>query len=287
MNTSSLEAGLAANATAIAAFYGLVVLAGLLVDGAFLAYASQRDLRWRERLSLFYWRPWGAPEAALIAGILAGIFIVVALSRGPVLDLIEASGLSADSGLVVLQSITFHGVGIVLVLTWMVRKKIPWASAFGMRLASVPKNVLTGFLFLLGTMPFLLFYTLLYHVGLQASGQEPSIQDVAFAISEESSTGMRVYFFILAVVIAPFFEEILFRGIGMTALAKRFGVGAAVAVTSLIFALMHGHVPSLVPLFILSVGLSMAYIYSGSLLVPIVMHSIFNCVSVTLLFLVQ
>ncbi|MFH0909688.1 MAG: type II CAAX endopeptidase family protein [bacterium] len=287
MNTSSLEAGLAGNAKAIILFYAIVAVLGLAVDGAFLAIMSRRGLRWRERLSRFYWRPWGDGEAIALFATLVALFALAGHCRSFLVDFIEDLGMSIDSGLILLQSVIFHWTGLVLVTAWLLWKRIPWSSAFGISFGRLPRSVVQGVVFLLGTMPVLFFYTLIYHVGLSLFGREPTLQDVAFAISEETTSAMRSYFFVLAVFIAPCFEEILFRGIAMTVLAKRIGAGAAVTITSAIFALMHGHVPSLVPLFILSISLSLAYIYSESLLVPMVMHSLFNFVSVTFLFTAQ
>jgi membrane protease YdiL (CAAX protease family) len=45
---------------------------------------------------------------------------------------------------------------------------------------------------------------------------------------------------------------------------------------SLLFALVHHHVGSLVPLFVLALGLTTAYEATGCLLVPVFMHAIFN-----------
>ncbi len=287
MNTSSLEAGLAENAKLILVFYAVVAILGLLIDALFVVLLSRRSLRWREHLSRFYWRPWGDAEAIALFATLVSFFILVGKFRAQIEVVIERLGVSIESGLIVLQSVIFHLAGIVLVTGWLLWKRIPWSSAFGISIWGLPRSAAQGLVFLLGTMPILFFYTLIYHLGLNFFGREPSLQEVAFAISEETTFAMRAYFFLLAVVIAPCFEEILFRGIAMPVLAKRIGAGAAVAITSVIFALMHGHVPSLVPLFILSIGLSLAYIYSESLLVPMVMHSLFNFVSVTFLFSAQ
>lgn len=284
MNTSTLEAGLAENAKLILVFYAVVAVLGLAIDGVCLAVLSQRGLRWREHLSRFNWRPWGDGETIALFAILVALFTLAGHFRSFLVEGIEKLGMSIDTGLIVLQSVIFHWAGLFLVTAWLLWKRIPWSSAFGISIWRLPRSFVQGVVLLLGTMPILLFYTLIYHLSLRWFGSEPSLQEVAFAISEETTVAMRAYFFVLAVFIAPCFEEILFRGIAMPVLAKRIGAGAAVAITSAIFALMHGHVPSLVPLFILSIGLSLAYIYSESLLVPIVMHSLFNFVSVTFLF---
>ena len=63
------------------------------------------------------------------------------------------------------------------------------------------------------------------------------------------------------------------------------GLGAAVVVSSLFFAAIHQHLPSMAPLFILAVVLAMLYIYSGSLWASIVLHAVFNGVSICILLL--
>ena len=287
MNTSSLEAGLAENEKLILVFYTAVAVVGLLIDALFVVFLSRRSLRWREHLSRFYWRPWGDAEAIALFAILVCSLDLISRFQAQIALIIERLGISIDSGLTVLQGLVFYLAGTLLVAAWLLWKKISWSSAFGISIWRLPQSAAQGVVLLLGTMPILFFYTLIYHVGLKFFGQEPSLQDVAFAISEETSAVMRVYFFVLAVVIAPCFEEILFRGIAMPVLAKRIGASAAVLITSVIFAILHWHVPSLVPLFILSIGLSLAYIYTESLLVPMVMHSLFNFVSVTFLFTAQ
>jgi membrane protease YdiL (CAAX protease family) len=92
---------------------------------------------------------------------------------------------------------------------------------------------------------------------------------------------------ILAAVLAPVFEECLFRGILLPLLARRLGTGAAVLLSSVAFASIHFHLPSLVPLCVVAVGFSLGYLYAGSLWVPIVMHALFNGVNLSLLLLIR
>jgi membrane protease YdiL (CAAX protease family) len=53
------------------------------------------------------------------------------------------------------------------------------------------------------------------------------------------------------------------------------------------FAVTHLHVPSLGPLFALAVGLGLSYELTGSLLVPITMHALFNATNVAVLLYVR
>ncbi|MBI2438138.1 MAG: CPBP family intramembrane metalloprotease, partial [Lentisphaerae bacterium] len=89
----------------------------------------------------------------------------------------------------------------------------------------------------------------------------------------------------LAMIVAPVAEEALFRGMLLPLIMKRLGAGPAVLLSSALFALVHFHLPSFFPLFVLAAGLGLAYIYTGSLLVPIVMHALFNGMNLGLLLL--
>ncbi|MCR0204341.1 CPBP family intramembrane metalloprotease [[Clostridium] innocuum] len=78
-----------------------------------------------------------------------------------------------------------------------------------------------------------------------------------------------------ACVIAPIFEELLFRGLILQTL-KRHGNVFAIVVTSLLFAMMHGNLPQAVPVFALSLVISYAVIKTGSILPGIAIHFLNN-----------
>jgi membrane protease YdiL (CAAX protease family) len=82
------------------------------------------------------------------------------------------------------------------------------------------------------------------------------------------------------VVAAPVTEELVFRGCLYGLVRQIGGRWAAVAVSALLFALIHGHVPSLPGLVILAVGLAWLYEATGSLWAPIALHAGFNALSI-------
>ena len=81
-------------------------------------------------------------------------------------------------------------------------------------------------------------------------------------------------------IIAPIFEELLFRGLILQTL-RRHGNVFAIIVTSLLFALMHGNMPQAVPVFFLSVVICFAVIKTGSLWTGIAIHFLNNALSVS------
>jgi membrane protease YdiL (CAAX protease family) len=79
-------------------------------------------------------------------------------------------------------------------------------------------------------------------------------------------------------VVAPFSEELAFRGLLYAWLRSRIGIIAATIVSSGCFAVLHG-VPILMPaLFLVGVILVTVYQRSGSLWVAIVTHGVFNTI---------
>jgi len=65
---------------------------------------------------------------------------------------------------------------------------------------------------------------------------------------------------------------------------KRYTDGPFAAIISgLFFAIMHSHVGSLVPLWVLAVILCGAYEITGCLLVPMLLHALFNSTSISVM----
>lgn len=89
---------------------------------------------------------------------------------------------------------------------------------------------------------------------------------------------------VLLVVIAPIFEEFIFRGAVLNYL-KPYGNGLAVFVSALMFGIMHGNFDQFFYAFVLGIALGYIAIATNSLFTSTIMHAIFNSVAavVTLL----
>jgi len=87
-----------------------------------------------------------------------------------------------------------------------------------------------------------------------------------------------------AIVMAPFAEEVFFRGLLLPALARFSGERAALAVQAVAFGAIHvvgaPHTwPLAIPLAIVGWGAGWFYLRTGSLVVPIVLHATFNAIN--------
>ena len=82
-----------------------------------------------------------------------------------------------------------------------------------------------------------------------------------------------------AVVLAPLFEETIFRGVLLPVLGRYLGRSGAVLVSALVFAVAHLSIGELAPLLVLGLGLGLLRLSTGRLLPCVVMHALWNGVT--------
>lgn len=161
-------------------------------------------------------------------------------------------------------------------------RKRGWVRDFGMdpgklKLLPLALGIYLSTIFGLG------FVTMIYHKILEQSfGMEVDMQAVVVQITS-SQSWLKVGYILLAVVVAPLYEEMIFRGVLFAYLLRRGGLALAMVAVSLLFALLHFHIPSMAPLFLLSVVLCLTYWRTGSLWVNIGVHALFNGATITFL----
>lgn len=261
----------------IVMLYGAIFVAGFMLLTAFTLRIQYRPLSWGGPLNRLNERPWDWQSCLRLAW---PVFLLQALF-GLVFAWYE-SGSNIDPEelnrwVLVVQSILFHWVCLGLIALYLRRRRWSWGEAFGFQRRGIPAQIGWGILVLLGIMPFVIASNVVMQVLMEWWGLAPEIQEVTRIISGASGWPARIYFVCLAVVVAPLVEEMLFRGILLPALARVVGVRGSLVLVGITFAFVHGvYVPYAVILFILSIAFSLAYIYRGSLLVPVVMHALFN-----------
>jgi membrane protease YdiL (CAAX protease family) len=84
---------------------------------------------------------------------------------------------------------------------------------------------------------------------------------------------------LLVVLIGPFVEELLFRGLGVS-LLRPFGVGVAVVGSAAAFAAVHGLLEGFTLVFLLGLGLAVMRAVSGSVIPGMVLHCTFNAIAI-------
>jgi len=260
-----------------------LLLAGLFADGLICLWLLRHppelpQLSARTRRSPFTWSQLGALMLLLLVSQAFGLAgLALAQRQDVVPDPVP------DTALLALQSILVHGALLLAIVLGMYRNRLGWRRAFGLRLRELPARAVQGAVFYLAMVPPFLAALFVSYLAMRRFGVEIEPQDVVDAFIRERVPWVRAYFLVLALLIAPVAEELLFRGILLRLAAKRFGVGPAIALCSACFAAIHFHLPATLPLFVIASAFALAYIYTGSILVPIVMHAIFNGVNMWLL----
>lgn len=188
----------------------------------------------------------------------------------------DMSGGDAQAGAVLSQIVFALGSSAAL-LVWLKRVRgLDAGDLFGIRAMSLGKTI--GFA--LGAIAPTFLVVVVVNLGAVEllSGVWPDVspQQVVKAFETSGSISVRLLMGFAAVVAAPLTEELLFRGL-LYGVCKRFTDSwFAALVTSLLFASVHLHIGSFLPLFALALILVAVYEITGSLLVPILMHALFN-----------
>lgn len=252
----------------------LLIISGILSLGS-LAYLIWL---WRKRLVETSQSFFTLADAVLAALIVAGLGMIMLLNF--VLMLRQDSSQEAVSftlgGVVfaVIFYIATYGTAAAFICIWMVVREInPW-QAFGLHRLDW-RMLGTAFGCFLAGLALVIFAQELLE---QLAGKFPLQPLVIFWIENDGWLD-RTVVAVFAVVVAPVFEEIVFRGYFYGILKRYTGIVAAAIIVSAFFAVVHMHWPALPGLFIVGMVFTFAYERSGSLTAPIVCHALFNTAS--------
>jgi membrane protease YdiL (CAAX protease family) len=140
----------------------------------------------------------------------------------------------------------------------------------------------------LGTGAILLFFAyplinLAEAINQRVFGSGSSKQSIVEFFSGSRTLDQRIMIIVFAVAVAPLFEEFLFRFFIYGVLKRYFGCLVGVILSAALFSAAHAHLPSFVPLFVLGSCFAIAYEWSGSILVSMTMHSLFNSITLVAL----
>lgn len=159
------------------------------------------------------------------------------------------------------------------------------AEVFGLREMSPLRALGLGLLLLVPMIMVVNGTALGLHEWMKGFWPDLDGQEVAEAFRASDDIAAKALLAVSAVIIAPLVEEIVFRGF-IYAVIKRHtdGIYAALC-SSLLFAIVHLHVGTLIPLALLAIFFCYIYERTGSLLVPMVLHGLFNGTSLTVMLL--
>ena len=183
-----------------------------------------------------------------------------------------------DTGLLVVVQLGFWLFVIGTILVSLLLRRMRPAELFGFDRLGFTKVFLLGAGLLLSALPLIFASSAVVSSLMHVNSQKDS-QPIMQLFERAGEPAKRIPIIILAIVIAPLAEEFFFRGFLYGVLKRYAGALPALVFTGVAFALIHLHVPSLLPLFLLACVLTLAYELSGSLLVPMAMHALFNAIT--------
>jgi uncharacterized protein len=115
-------------------------------------------------------------------------------------------------------------------------------------------------------------------------GQGGSNDILPIALSGQDPVAL-ICFYVTAAVMAPLFEEFLFRGFLLSSLTRYLPVNGAVVLSGAIFALVHLKLSEVLPLMTLGIILGVVYTRSRNLLAPMLLHCLWNSGTLITLFI--
>lgn len=159
---------------------------------------------------------------------------------------------------------------------------IAGAGVFALRHRFSPNAPGAHNIFVSGLATFLISLPVIFLVGsvsqllLKALGVPMEKQLAIDIFSATTSPWWRLIFIVVAVILAPMAEELVFRAGFFRFVRTRLPRWAALALPACVFAAMHLHLPSFAQLATLGIVFSLAYERTGKIGTAIVAHALFN-----------
>lgn len=253
----------------------LAVLVGVLL------IVREIWLRWRKM----------APERPPLLGPPLGVIDVILLVAGgfvllgevltpllitPVISgLMQGLGIASplSDGLSVLLLYLGLMAAPLLILALMLRGERPEGGWLQYRWKPLGSAVRKGFKGLLIVLPLVSLASWLQQlIWSDPGGSNPLLE----LVLRSTSPLALLCFAFTAIVLAPLFEETIFRGVLLPVLVRQLGAGWGVVVSSAVFALAHLSLGELAPLFVLGLALGWMRLSTGRLSSSIWLHAFWN-----------
>lgn len=172
-------------------------------------------------------------------------------------------------------------IGLLLIVAGFLRlRRFDLDSLGGFSKIGFFRTAVTGGVLMLAAYPLIFLADVITQRLLQ---KPPDKQAIVELFNASSTLEQRILIIVLAVSVAPLAEEFIFRFFMYGVVKRYFGRAVGVVVSALLFAAVHAHLPSFAPLFVLGSCFAIAYEWSGSILVPMTMHALFNALTLTAL----
>ena len=242
--------------------------------GAFIYWALIRQINVRARSTSpdAATATFGLPEAILAGFLILWFLVLTATSVSH--PSIELSGRSV----IVSLAVTVAIVAVIIGLLTMRGRSVETLA--GISKLGAARAITTGAILFFVAYPLIAVTDIIVQQFLHGGSSKQSIVEL---FNSSQTLGQRIVIIVFAVTLAPMFEEFIFRFFIYGVLKRYFGFAFALVANALLFAAVHGHLPSFFALFVLASAFTVAYEWSGSILVSMSMHSLFNSLTLIVL----
>ena len=217
-------------------------------------------------------RIFGLPEAILAAVLVLFLLLNISASISRPSNDFSASNLLGNFLLMIFV--------VLAVVTFLQLRRFDLAWLGGFSRIRFVRALSTGAILLFFAYPLILWADIITQRLFRGGSSK---QNIVEFFSGSRTIDQRIMIIVFAVAIAPVIEEFLFRFFLYNVIKRYFGRLLGVILSASLFAAAHAHFPSFVPLLVLGSCFAIAYEWSGSILVAMTMHSLFNSVTLTAL----
>jgi membrane protease YdiL (CAAX protease family) len=225
---------------------------------------------------------WNALDAIISLVFLAAILVGIYFGSAKLFVLLQNEQFFNSSNINNISFTVLYGIQVILMLgvVWFfaLHRRKAHLRDLGLRYYSIAKTIWYSFLSLLAIFFISFLYVFLMNsiFGMEAPSSKIEV------LVENRSISSNILLIVVALV-APFSEEIFFRGFVYSAFKKSWGVNAGLFLSSFLFALVHLEIYSFIPLMI--IGWLLAYLFekTKSLMPAIFLHGVYNLILILIL----
>jgi membrane protease YdiL (CAAX protease family) len=213
--------------------------------------------------------------------VLAFVFVFLSVSLAATVSMAPTVYENIDTQAILWNSVIWWALILGPILLSLRFRGFKLGSVFGIDKMPVGRSLLLGISLLISAYPTVFAVGVLTSVLLKIN-PSTDVQEVMRIFENATAVTQRIPIILLAVAIAPVAEELAFRGYLYGVIKRFFGAVPALLLSGILFALIHLNLPSFFPLLVLGWVFALAYELSGSLLVPMTMHALFNALNLIL-----
>ena len=264
-----------------------ILIGSFLLLKTLWSLLSSRKIEWKEFKSLNL-------DLLDMVLLISGGFVVLGEVISPLFSITLVELFSSNLSIEITQSLKiffgylFMAIPPLLIIFYQIKSFDNSFSFkkdyFQFNLLPIKDAILQGFKGFLMIIPIVLLVSLIMNQLIEnQNGSNPLLEIVL----NNNNLISFILLFLTTTLLAPLFEEVIFRGVLLPILSKEFGIILGIVISAFIFALAHLSISEMPPLFVLGLGLGITRLISGRLSSSVIMHSLWNGMTFLNLFLLR